>query len=49
MREEFFGYPAEVEFDLVIKNGVHKLVEIKTCASIAIWLNCGELEASTQR
>ena len=36
---EVFGYPAEVEFDLVIKNGVHKLVEIKTCASIAIWLN----------
>ena len=35
MREEFFGYPAEVEFDLVIKNGVHKLVEIKTCASVA--------------
>jgi hypothetical protein len=34
-RGEVFGYPAEVEIDLVIKNGVHILVEIKTSASIA--------------
>ncbi len=30
-----FGYPAEVEFNLVIKNGVHILVEVKASASVA--------------
>ena len=34
-RGEVFGYPAEVEVDLVIKNGVHILVEIKASASVA--------------
>jgi hypothetical protein len=34
-RGEVFGYPAEVEFDLVIKNVAHILVEVKASASVA--------------